>query len=99
MFAGIAGSFGDGQGPVANGSGASGEEKRFANGKGTHGVLPAISRRIRNLPSAIPQSPFPGQSDSPPMFLGLAALALLALSAIAILAYVIRFLRRPHASV
>jgi hypothetical protein len=70
-------------------------------GKRDRGVLPAISRKIRELPKAIPTPAIPrpgvpGDTGSPPMILGLAALALLALSGLLIIAYVIRFLRGPH---
>lgn len=71
--------------------------------KESPGVLPAIRKKIRQVPEAIPTPPIPrpsvpGGDGSPPAFLGLAALALLALSALAIIAYVIRFIRRPHAT-
>jgi hypothetical protein len=65
----------------------------------SRGVLPAIRRKIREIPDAIaiPRPPTPRDvADSPPSVLGLLALALLALSAVAILAYVIRFLRGPN---
>jgi hypothetical protein len=62
----------------------------------SRGVLPAIRKKIREIPEALPRPPLPGDAGSPPMILGLIALALLALSGIAILAYVIRFLRGPH---
>jgi hypothetical protein len=69
-------------------------------GKRDRGVLPAISKKIRELPKAIPTPPIPRPgipgADSPPMILGLAALALLALSGPFIVAYVIRYLRGPH---
>jgi hypothetical protein len=64
----------------------------------SRGVLPAIRRKIREIPEAfaIPRPPTPREmNDAPPTILGLLALALLALSGIAILAYVIRFIRGP----
>ena len=65
----------------------------------SRGVLPAITKKIRELPSAIappvPRPGFPPDAGSPPAFLGVAALVLLALSGLAIVAYVIRFLRGP----
>lgn len=64
----------------------------------TRGVLPAIRRKLREIPEAIPiprpQVPHEA-ADSPPAILGLVALGLLALSALAILVYVIYFLRGP----
>jgi hypothetical protein len=69
--------------------------------KESRGVLPAITRKIRQLPKAVPPIPMPSMpreaADAPPAALGLLALALLALSAVAIVAYVIRFLRGPRA--
>jgi hypothetical protein len=65
--------------------------------KKSSGVLPAITKKLRNLPQAIPKlkPPVLGDAGSPPTLLGLVALGLLALSGIAILVYVIRFIRRP----
>lgn len=104
-FLGAASFFGEGGGyAVPAGSTASktaAPAPRTKKDKKTRGVLPAIRKRIRELPEAIPRPPLPrpavpGSDTSPPAILGLAALALLALSALAILAYVIRFFRGPR---
>jgi hypothetical protein len=62
----------------------------------SHGVLPAITRKVRQLPNALPSIPKPSaprEPASPPMLLGIAAIALLVLSGIALSTYVIRFFR------
>jgi hypothetical protein len=61
-------------------------------GEEDSGVLPAITRRVTALPSPLPEA------GSPPWILGAVAFGLLVLGALAILAYVVRFLRRPHAT-
>jgi hypothetical protein len=77
--------------------------KKKAKEQDSRGVLPAIRKKIRQLPEVLPDVPpvprpsVPGDGASPPAILGIAALGLLALSGIAILAYVIRYFRRPHA--
>jgi hypothetical protein len=68
--------------------------------KESRGVLPAVTRKLRELPKAVPVPPIPSLpregAEAPSAVLGLLALALLALSAIAIVAYVVRFLRGPR---
>jgi hypothetical protein len=104
-FLGAAAFFGEGSGDAA----AAGSTTKTTapaprtkkQDKKSRGVLPAIRKRIRELPEAIPRPPLPrpaipGDDTSPPAILGLAALALLALSVLAILAYVIRFFRGPR---
>ncbi len=60
------------------------------------GVLPAIRDRL-NVPEAFPELVTPASSPSPSWIIGAGAFALLGLSALALLLYVIRFVRRPHA--
>jgi hypothetical protein len=61
------------------------------------GVLPEVKKKIRQLPEALPKPPAGGFSDSsaPPALLIAIALALLVLSGGAVIAYVVRYLRRP----
>jgi hypothetical protein len=60
------------------------------------GILPAVRERIREIPEAIPTLQPPESSPSPSGILGAVALLLLALSALGLLVYVIRFLRRAY---
>jgi hypothetical protein len=63
----------------------------------SNGVLPAITKKLSELPEAIPRPPISRAApESPPMIVVVWALALVALSAIAICAYIIRWLRGPH---
>jgi hypothetical protein len=80
---------------------AAAEPARSAK-QGFRGVLPAVTNKIRGLPNAVAVPPVPMPSlppegaGAPPTALGLLALALFALSAVAIVAYVIRFLGGPQ---
>lgn len=91
-----------GTGFTLPGATTEGAQRGKKDEKKARGVLPAISKRIRELRKALPPRPevprpgMPGAGDSPPILIGLAALALLALSALAILVFVIRFIRGPH---
>lgn len=58
------------------------------------GVLPAVTRRLRKIPEALPKPSIPRASASPPWILGFGALILLALSAFALVLYVLRYFRR-----
>jgi hypothetical protein len=100
LFASLVGSFtsgGDGSSgtvtPTAEGSSnttpATGTEE-----KPDSGVLPAVGDGLRKIPEALPKLQTPGSSSSPSGILGAGALVLLALSSLALLLYVIRFLRR-----
>jgi hypothetical protein len=62
------------------------------------GVLPAVTDRLRKLPESVPKPQVPDAPPSPPLILGAAALLLLAVSSLALLVYVVRFLRRPRAT-
>jgi hypothetical protein len=62
------------------------------------GVLPAVSDQIRDLPGILPTPSIPSASTSPHRVIGLAALALLILGGLALVVYVLRFLRKPHAT-
>jgi hypothetical protein len=68
--------------------------------KKASGVLPAIERKLRQVPDALPPLPVIAGSEpgSASWFVGLLALALLALSGLGILVYVVRFVRRPHSA-
>jgi hypothetical protein len=61
------------------------------------GVLREVKKKIRQLPGALPKPPAAGFSDSrpAPALLIAIAVALLALSGGAAIAYVVRYLRRP----
>jgi hypothetical protein len=60
------------------------------------GVLPAVTGRLSKIPEALPKLQTPGSSSSPSGLLGAIVLAVLALSALGVLLYVIRFLRRAY---
>jgi hypothetical protein len=62
------------------------------------GVLPGIKKKVRELPEALPKPPVGGFSESgdSPLRLAYIALALLALSALALIVYAVRYLRRPR---
>jgi hypothetical protein len=60
------------------------------------GLLPAVKGRLRSIPEILPGIQTPDSSSSPPGIVGVGVLVLLALSALGLLLYVIRFLRRPY---
>jgi hypothetical protein len=64
------------------------------------GVLPAIERKLGQVPQLLPPLPSVAGSEpgSTPWFIGMLAVSLLALSGIGILVYVVRFIRRPHSA-
>lgn len=61
------------------------------------GVLPAVGRGLRKVPEALPAFAVPS-SGSPSRILGFGALLLLLLSGLALVVYVVRFVRRPRAT-
>ena len=71
-----------------------GEKK--ASTKRDSGVLPAVSEGLRKVPEALPKLVVPGASDGPSSLLGIGALILLVLSGVALVLYVVRFVRRPR---
>jgi hypothetical protein len=75
-------------------TGASGGRK--ATKKRDSGVLPAVTEKLSEIPGALPRPSIPEASASPHWIIGAGALLLLALSALALLVYVVRFIRRPH---
>jgi hypothetical protein len=88
-----------GTGPGAPGGG----KARKAHEHRSSGVLPAIERKVRSLPHALPKIPMPplpaigtAEPGSGPWLVGILALVLLGLSGLGILAYVIRFIRKPR---
>jgi hypothetical protein len=60
------------------------------------GILPGVKGRLRSIPEILPGVQTPESSSSPSGLLGAVVLALLALSALGLLVYVIRFLRRAY---
>ena len=104
-FLGTAAFFGEGRGSATTGSptteskagGVAARTKKKEKSKDSDGVLPAIKNKVSELPEALPRPPLPRQApDSPSALFGLLALGLLALSALVILLYIVRFLRGPH---
>jgi outer membrane biosynthesis protein TonB len=103
-FASIFGTFDNGEsgegGAAAGGVGtesareAAAGKRQKAKEKPDSGVLPAVTKRLKKIPEALPKPSIPGASASPPWILGVGALALLGLSALALLVYVLRYLRR-----
>ena len=86
-------------GPQSEGSSAEGASRqRNATKKRDSGVLPAVTEKLSELPGALPRPSFPEASASPHWIIGAGALILLVLSALALVGYVVRFLRRPHAT-
>jgi hypothetical protein len=61
------------------------------------GVLPAVGKRLRTLPEALPKLAVPS-AGSPGAILGIAALLVLLLSGLGLVLYVVRFVRRPRAT-
>jgi hypothetical protein len=66
-----------------------------AEEKADTGVLPAVRDGLSKIPEALPELQTPG-SSSPSAIVGVGVLVLLALSALGLLLYVIRFLRRSY---
>lgn len=98
-FLGTASIFGGGSPQTIGGSSTEDEPTAAppTDEKKSRGVLPAIKKRISEIPQAIPRPAIPRDApDTPPAILGLLALGLLALSGVAILVYVFRFVRGPH---
>jgi hypothetical protein len=81
----------------AAGTAPAGQERKAA-AKPDSGVLPAVTKRLKKLPDALPRPSIPNASTSPPWIIGAGALLLLILSGLALFIYVVRFLRRPHAT-
>jgi hypothetical protein len=77
--------------PVA--SGVAGRRKTRTNGDS--GVLPAVGKRLRALPEALPRLAVPS-AGSPSWIFGIVALLVVLLSGIALVLYFVRFVRRPH---
>jgi hypothetical protein len=102
-FLGTAAFFGEGGGSAAaastkasNAGGVAARTTKTEKGNESGGVLPAIKKKVLELPEALPKLPLPRDvADSPPAILGILALGLLALSGLAILLYIFRFLREP----
>jgi hypothetical protein len=105
-FLGTAAYFGEGGGsPVTSGTtteskaggvAARTKKKEKSEKSEKSGVLPAIRKKVQELPEALPRPPIPREAaDSPSALFGLLALGLLALSALAILLYIVRFFRGP----
>jgi hypothetical protein len=86
----------------AFGSGPSETSPRTASAQGREsdrpdsGVLPAVTEKLKDLPKALPRPGLPSGAASPPWIIGAGALILVALSLLALLAYVIRFIRGPR---
>jgi hypothetical protein len=77
--------------PVA--SGVAGRRKTRTNGDS--GVLPAVGKRLRALPEALPELAVPS-AGSPSWIFGIVALLVLLFSGVALVLYFVRFVRRPH---
>jgi hypothetical protein len=60
------------------------------------GILPRVKGRIRSIPEILPGVPTTDSSSSPSGVFGALVLLLLAVSALGLLVYVIRFLRRAY---
>jgi hypothetical protein len=105
LFGEILGTFSNGSGStgaaLAVAAGASGTRSIAAGERTTKkrdsGVLPAVSKRIRKVPEALPMLALPSPK-SPSSFVGIVALQLLLLSGLALVLYVVRFIRRPRAT-
>ena len=69
--------------------------RRKTRTKGDSGVLPAVGKRLRTLPEALPGLAVPS-AGSPSAILGIAAVLLLLLSGLGLVVYVVRFVRRPR---
>jgi hypothetical protein len=63
---------------------------------GGAGVLPRVKGRLRSIPELLPGVQTPDSSSSPSGIVGAAILLLLAVSALGVLLYVLRFLRRAY---
>jgi hypothetical protein len=104
VFLGTVAFFGEGGGSALTGSTTAGKAGGLAARRTkkekeneSSGVLPAITKKVSELPKALPPLPQPRDvADSPSAILGILALGLLSLSGLAIVLYIIRFLRGPH---
>ena len=100
-IAAVLGAFGNGSdspGTPGGTAGAAPAQKQAAKPKKRGGgVLPAVSNPIRQLPGALPRPSIPTAS-SPHRVIGLAAVVLLILSGLALVLYVLRFIRGLHAT-
>jgi hypothetical protein len=76
-------------------SGVAGRRKTRTNGDS--GVLPALGKRLRTLPQALPELAVPSDG-SPSAIIGGIALLVLLLSGLGLVLYVVRFVRRPRAT-
>jgi hypothetical protein len=65
--------------------------------KGDSGVLPAVGKRLRTLPEALPELAVPS-AGSPNWILGIGALLVLLGSGVALVLYFVRFVRNPRAT-
>lgn len=102
-FASIFGTFSNGESGESGASGtgkdtardkAAGAKGHKAKDKPDSGVLPAVARRLKRIPGALPKPSIPSATASPPWILGLGALVLLGLSGLALVLYVLRYFRR-----
>jgi hypothetical protein len=95
-FEAIVGTFGNaGSDDSAASGGRAPAAGRKADDGDASGVLPAVTDRLKELPEALPKPRLPAASGSPSSILGIGALILLALSGLALVVYVVRFIRRP----
>lgn len=98
-FEQILGTFSNGSGPTGTvqqrSAGASVAGMRRGGQERDSGVLPAVSERLRKVPEALPELAVPS-AGSPNGILGLIALVVLLLSGLALVLYVIQFVRRPR---
>lgn len=77
-----------------SGDGAKGGQTKGK--KADSGVLPRVKGRLRSIPELLPGVRTPDSSSSPSGIVGAAILLLLAVSALGLLVYVLRFLRRAY---
>lgn len=100
VIASILDTVGYGNGPDGGGKATDGAAvpKPARKREDSSGVLPAVANRLRELPDALPRPSIPAGTDSPQRLIGLAALALLIFAGLALVVYVLRFLRGPDAT-
>jgi hypothetical protein len=106
IFLGTAAFFGEGTGGAVAGRATTRKEggvaartkkKKEEKAKESGGILGAIEKKANELEEAVPRPPIRREAPGEPSpIFGVLALGFLALSALAILFYIIRFLRGPH---
>jgi hypothetical protein len=100
LFASLLGTFASASGASPRPAAAPAESSREAVGRTDanedQGIVPRVKGRLKSIPEVLPGVQTPDSSSSPSGVLGAVVLLVLALSALGLLIYVLRFLRRAY---